>query len=66
MGHIINLVVQAFLFRNNKDIKVFNKDTLKLYNEIETKGETFLSEATTTKFRLFRPLGKLYNIIIYS
>ena len=45
MGHIINLIVQAFLFRNDKDIEVFDEDTLKSYDEIETKGETFLSEA---------------------
>jgi hypothetical protein len=33
---------------------------------METKGETFLSEAIATKFRLLGPLGKLHNIITYS
>jgi hypothetical protein len=66
MGHIINLAVQAFLFRNDKDIEIFNEDTLKLYNEIEIRGETFLSETIATKFRLLGPLGKLHNIITYS
>jgi hypothetical protein len=45
---------------------MFNKNTLKLYNEIKEKRESFLLEAIIIKFRLLRPLGKLYNIIIYS
>jgi len=33
---------------------------------MEIKGETFLSKAIATKFRLLGPLGKLHNIITYS
>ena len=66
ISHIINLVVQAFLFRNNKDIEIFNEDTLKSYDEIEIRRETFLSETVAIKFRLLKPLNKLYNIITYS
>ena len=50
MSHIINLAVQAFLFRNDKDIKTLDEDTLKSYDEIEEKREAFLLEAITTKF----------------
>jgi len=66
MSHIINLAVQAFLFRNDKDIETFDEDTFKSYDEMEEKGEAFLSEAIAIKFRLLKPLSKLHNIIIYS
>ena len=58
MGYIINLAIQAFLF--NKEID------LKSYDEIEERGEVVNTEDITYKFRLLRPLGKLYNIIVYS
>jgi hypothetical protein len=66
MGHIINLAVQAFLFRNDKDIEIFEEKDLESYDEIERSGEDFLSEAIAHKFRLLGPLGKLHNIITYS
>ena len=40
--------------------------TLESYDEREKSGEDLTPEAITYKFRLLGPLGKLYNIIVYS
>lgn len=52
-GHIINLVVQAFLFgKKEDDYKTFNETTAP-------------SEEQLDQWRRFGPLGKLYNIVVW-
>ena len=60
IGHIINLVVQAFLFTDLVDI-----DELESYDETEADEELIDEEAKKVKFRLLGPLGKAHNIVIY-
>jgi hypothetical protein len=52
LGHIINLIVQAFLFTN-----VMDMDELESYDEQERNGELMDNEARRAKFRLLGPLG---------
>jgi len=59
IGHIINLAVQGFLFHNSISAK-----ELKLYNELEERGELEDIEEVKQKFRLLGPLGQLHNIIV--
>jgi hypothetical protein len=49
------------LFRNKIDI-----EELESYNKINKRGELSRKEDIVQKFRLLRPLGKLYNILVYS
>jgi hypothetical protein len=50
IGHIINLVVQAFLFTD-----IIDTEELELIDE----------EARKSKFRLLGPLGKAHNIVVH-
>jgi hypothetical protein len=60
IGHIINLVVQAFLF-----LSVVKMEELELYDKQEQIKGPIDDEARRIQFRLLRPLGKAYNIIVY-
>ena len=60
IGHIINLVVQAFLFLDLVDI-----DELESYDKEEADGELINEEAKKAKFKLLGPLGKAHNIVVY-
>jgi len=60
IGHIINLVVQAFLFANVMDL-----DELELYDLEDTDGELTNEEAMRAKFRLLGPLGQGHNIVAH-
>jgi hypothetical protein len=60
IGHIINLVVQAFLFTDLVDM-----DELESYDEAEADGELTDEEVKKAKFRLLGPLGKAHNIVVH-
>jgi hypothetical protein len=60
IGHIINLVVQAFLFSDLVDM-----DELESYDEEEADGELTDKEVKKAKFRLLGPLGKAHNIVVH-
>ena len=60
MTHIINLVIQAFLF-----INLVNMTELESYNEAEADGELINEEAKKARFRLLGPLSKAHNIIVH-
>ena len=49
------------MFQNNIDIK-----TLELYNKREKLEKDLTSEVIAYKFRLLRPLGKLYNTTLIT
>ena len=61
ISHIINLVVQAFLFT-----KAFTIEELESYDAQEEGGELLLEdEAKKAKFWLLGPLGQAHNIVVY-
>jgi nitric oxide reductase activation protein len=60
IGHIINLVVQAFLFSDLVDM-----EELESYEEEEANRELTDEEAKKAKFRLLGPLGKAHNIVVH-
>jgi hypothetical protein len=60
IGHIINLVVQAFLFTD-----VIGIEELELYNGQEETRELADKEAIRAKFRLLGPLGQAHNIVVH-
>jgi hypothetical protein len=60
IGHIINLVVQAFLFTGLVDMA-----ELESYDEAEANEELTNEEAKKAKFRLLGPLGKAHNIVVH-
>jgi len=63
IGHIINLVVQAFLFTN-----VVNTEDLESYDDQEESGEmrdVEIAEQVRAKFRLLGPLGQGHNIVVH-
>ena len=60
IGHIINLVVQAFLFAD-----VIRVEELKSYDSQDKTRELADKEAIKAKFRLLGPLGQAHNIIVY-
>jgi hypothetical protein len=60
IGHIINLIVQAFLFTGLVKI-----DELESYDEQEKNGQLLFDEAKKLQFRLLGPLGKGHNIVVY-
>jgi len=60
IGHIINLVIQAFLFTDLVDMV-----KLESYDEVKADGELTNEEAKKARFRLLRPLGKAHNIVIH-
>jgi hypothetical protein len=60
IGHIINLVVQAFLFAN-----VIDLDELESYDLEDADGEFTDEEAMRAKFRLLGPLGQGHNIVVH-
>jgi hypothetical protein len=57
IGHIINLVVQAFLFAD-----VIRVEELESY---DSQDELVDTETIRAKFRLLGPLGQAHNIIVY-
>lgn len=61
-GHIINLVVQDFLFKNQIDLS-----TIETYEEEEQSPTAKLTSAEqkAKAFRALGPLGKLHNIITH-
>ena len=60
IGHIINLIIQAFLFTG-----VVKIDELESYDEQEKNGQLSFDEAKKLQFRLLGPLGKGHNIIVH-
>jgi hypothetical protein len=60
IGHIINLVVQAFLFAD-----VIDLDELESYDLEDSDGELTDEEAIRAKFRLLGPLGQGHNIVAH-
>ena len=60
IGHIINLVIQAFLFAEVMDL-----EELVLYNLENEDGELTDEEARRAWFRLLGPLGKGHNIVVH-
>jgi hypothetical protein len=60
IGHIINLVVQAFLFAD-----VIGMEELESYDEQDQSKESIDEEARRTKFRLLGPLGQGHNIVVH-
>jgi hypothetical protein len=62
IGHIINLVVQAFLFSG-----LVEMEELESYEQEEEEGTQEMSddERRRVKFRLLGPLGKAHNIVAH-
>jgi hypothetical protein len=60
IGHIINLVIQAFLF-----IDLVDMVELESYDKVKANGELTNEEAKKARFRLLGPLGKAHNIVIH-
>jgi hypothetical protein len=60
IGHIINLVVQAFLFAS-----VIKMEELEAYDEQDQSGELTDEEAKRVKFRLLGLLSQGHNIIVH-
>jgi hypothetical protein len=60
IGHIINLIVQAYLFSG-----VIRMEELESYDEEEQQEEYTDKEAMRVKFRLLGPLGKGHNIVVH-
>jgi hypothetical protein len=60
IGHIINLVVQAFLFAN-----VIDLDELETYDLEDANGKLADEEAMRAKFRFLGPFGQRHNIIVH-
>jgi hypothetical protein len=60
LGHIINLVVQAFLFANQVSL-----ESLDSYDEQEQAGVFDVTEAIRAQFRLMGPLGQAHNIVVH-
>jgi hypothetical protein len=60
IGHIINLIVQAFLF-----IGVVQIEELESYDKEEQQEEYTDKEAIRAKFRLLGPLSKGHNIVVH-
>jgi hypothetical protein len=60
IGHIINLVVQAFLFSG-----VVKIEELESYDEQEQIEGPMDNEARRIQFRLLGPLGKGHNIVVH-
>jgi hypothetical protein len=60
IGHIINLVVQAFLFTDLVDM-----NELGSCDEADTDEELINKEVKKAKFRLLGPLDKAHNIVVY-
>jgi hypothetical protein len=60
IGHIINLVVQAFLFAN-----VIGVEELESYDSQNENGELEDKEIIRIKFRLLGPLGQAHNIVVH-
>jgi hypothetical protein len=61
LGHIINLVVQAFLFTNQVSL-----ESLDSYDEQERHTGVFdVTEAIRAQFRLMGPLGQAHNIVVH-
>ena len=63
-GHIINLAVQDFLFRDSISI-----ETISAYEEEEMNGKDLNEKQKKEKqaaFRAMGVLGKLHNIVVYS
>jgi hypothetical protein len=60
IGHIINLVVQAFLFTG-----VVELEELESYDEQDEIGVFEDHEAMRIQFRLMGPLGQAHNIVVY-
>ncbi|OAQ58218.1 ribonuclease H-like protein [Pochonia chlamydosporia 170] len=56
LGHVINLAVQAFLFKDSLDL-----NQCELYDDSEGHAEIQKQRA---KFRLLGPLGKLHNLVV--
>ena len=60
LGHIINLIVQAFLFTN-----LVNLESLELYDKQEEARVFDITEAVRSQFRLLGPLGQAHNIMVH-
>jgi hypothetical protein len=60
IGHIINLVVQAFLFAEVTDL-----EELALYDLEDEDGELTDKEARRARFRLLGPLSKWHNSVVH-
>lgn len=60
IGHIINLVIQAFLFAD-----VIGVEELESYDKQDQDGEPMDIEARKAKFRLLGPLGQGHNIVVH-
>ena len=60
IGHIINLVVQAFLFAEVMDL-----EELASYDLENEDRELIDKEARRAWFRLLGPLGKGHNIVVH-
>jgi hypothetical protein len=60
IGHIINLIIQAFLFSG-----VVKMEELESYNEQEQIEGPMDNEARRIQFRLLGPLGKGHNIVVH-
>jgi hypothetical protein len=60
LGHIINLIVQAFLFSD-----IVSQEELESYDGQDADGELSEQEAIRVKFRLLGPLGKAHNIVVH-
>jgi len=72
-GHVINLAVQAFLFRSNTK-KISNDESEAIDEAIQEAGElsrneeegTIDKEVAAQNWRNFGVLGKLHNLVIFS
>jgi len=60
ISHIINLVVQAFLFADIIDL-----DELESYDQANEDEELIDEELWKARFRLLGPLGKGHNIVVH-
>jgi hypothetical protein len=70
-GHILNLVVQAFLFKNNKEeqlLESYDRDDEEI-TDLDEKDEKIQTEEKKTRGDTIRKtmgcLGKLHNIVIH-
>lgn len=70
LGHVLNLIAQAFLFSGTSDIteeelEAFDREDQGLVNEEEKEDPKIREKKRRDRFRTFGLLGKLHNIVVH-
>ena len=65
MGHILNLVVQAFLFTNSEDEKEMDSYDQENIEEDEEGGEKYARERASKIRTKMGVMGKVHNIVVH-